>query len=111
MGNFSEERMPRYRYVSEDGDEIFKFVPYSQRKDEVEENGKTYKLQMPKNVGSMVMETKDEYRGKKQRKDLNKKLRERMINHHDRYEIAEKIDKHGLNEAEQQGWTKKIKRT
>jgi hypothetical protein len=33
-----------------------------------------------------------------------------MNDHHDRYEIEEKIDRHGIDDAIRLGWTKKAKK-
>jgi hypothetical protein len=33
-----------------------------------------------------------------------------MRDHHDKYELAEKIDKHGMDDAKRNGWLKKVKK-
>jgi len=74
------------------------------------ECGEQAAIQLPKNIDTMSMEIKDKNRNVVVQKDLDKKLKERMNNHHDESdEILEKIDKYGLDDAEKHGWTKKIK--
>jgi hypothetical protein len=41
---------------------------------------------------------------------LETELKQRMTEHHDKYELEEKIDKQGLDEAVRSGWTKKVKK-
>lgn len=65
---------------------------------------------LPTNVNAVVMETRDAYRGKKVVKGIEQTLKDRSVKHHDKYELAEKIDKFGMNEATERGWLKKIKK-
>jgi putative FmdB family regulatory protein len=65
---------------------------------------------MPSRVSATVMETRDKYRGKQVKRGVEKELKERMRKHHDRYEVAEKIDQFGMNEAVKHGWLKKVKK-
>ena len=103
--------MPLYRYATKDGKEVTKLMRYKDRTDTISVDGEIYTLQLPKTTSTTVMETADTYHGKKKRKDVEKQLRTRMVDHHDKYELAEKIDKYGLEEAMRLKWTKKIKRT
>ena len=72
--------------------------------------GASASFQFPSSASATTYETRDKYRGKKLPKNNAKLLKRRMKEHHDNYEIEEKIDKEGLEEAQKQGWTKKIKR-
>jgi hypothetical protein len=67
-------------------------------------------FQLPTEFDTTVYETRDRYRGTKVRKGQEQAMRKRMHAHHDKYEIAEKIDKHGLDEAKRAGWLKKAKK-
>jgi predicted nucleic acid-binding Zn-ribbon protein len=65
---------------------------------------------LPVEVNSTIYETRDRYRGTQLRKNQERMMRKRMRDHHDRYELAEKIDKYGLDDAKRYGWLKKIKK-
>ena len=67
--------------------------------------------QLPKELNSVTMETKDAYRDVKHFKNQAALLKERNTKHHDKYEIAEKIDKYGMDEAKRHGWDKKAKQS
>lgn len=71
--------------------------------------GNNLKFKLPSTVSSTTYETRDKYRGVQLPKNHDKTVKQRMNNHHDRYEVAEKIDKHGLNDAKRLGWLKKNK--
>ncbi len=66
--------------------------------------------QVSDKLNSTVYETKDHYRGVQLPKNQDKNLKERMREHHDKYELEEKIDKHGMKEAMRSGWLKKVKK-
>lgn len=66
--------------------------------------------QTPSGGHTQVMETADKSRNIKIRKNNERKLRDRMNKHHDEHELVDKIDKHGINDAEKFGWLKKSKR-
>lgn len=66
--------------------------------------------QMSDKINSTVYETKDHYRGVQLPKNQDKNLKERMREHHDKYELEEKIDKYGMKEAMRSGWLKKVKK-
>lgn len=63
--------------------------------------------QLPSNVNSITYVSGDPYRGTQVKKNLNKQLKERMTKHHDKYEIEEKIDRFGTDDAQQHNWFKK----
>ena len=65
---------------------------------------------LPIEISSTVYEMRDKYRGAQVKKNQEQKLRKRMNDHHDRYEIAEKIDKYGLEDAKRYGWLKRHKK-
>lgn len=65
--------------------------------------------QIPTTTSSITYETKDAHRGVQHRKNQKEMLTRRMRNHHDKYEIEEKIDRFGLDEAKKHGWLKKRK--
>jgi predicted nucleic acid-binding Zn ribbon protein len=64
----------------------------------------------PSGASTIVYETGDKGRGVKLKKGLEKQLKDRMNKHHDKYEVAEKIDKFGTASAERHGWYKKDKK-
>jgi hypothetical protein len=66
--------------------------------------------QLPIEVSSTIYETRDKYRGTQVRKNQEQMMRKRMRDHHDKYELAEKIDKHGMDDAKRNGWLKKVKK-
>lgn len=68
-------------------------------------------FEIPSGAATLVMETIDKNRGVKTRKNQDRMIKDRMTKHHDKYEVAEKIDKFGFNDAIRHGWTKKVKRT
>lgn len=74
------------------------------------ECGKKAKLQLPSSVNSTMYETKDAHRGVQQPKNQHVNLKQRMNDHHDRFEIERKIDEHGMDEAIRNNWVKKIKK-
>jgi len=65
--------------------------------------------QMSSSTTSTVMEMKDRYHGKQLRKNQDRVMKKRLVEHHDRYELEDKIDEFGLEEAVRGGWTKKGK--
>lgn len=67
-------------------------------------------VKMPSGGATVVYEIKDKHRGKQIKKGIEKQLKARMTEYSDRYELAEKIDKYGLNEAKKHGWLKKLKK-
>jgi hypothetical protein len=65
---------------------------------------------LPVEISSTVYEMRDKYRGSQVKKNQEQKMRKRMNDHHDRYELAEKIDKYGLEDAKRYGWLKRQKK-
>lgn len=72
--------------------------------------GKINTAAIPSAASTIVMETRDSYRGKQVKKGNEAQLKDRMNRHHDKYEVAEKIDRFGMNEAIKHGWLKKAKK-
>lgn len=65
---------------------------------------------LPESFSSMTMETKDKHRGVQLRKNQDRMMTKRMREHHNKYELEEKIDKYGMDEAVKQGWLRKVKK-
>jgi len=65
---------------------------------------------IPSNCALISYEMKDKRRGTQTVKNVDRKLKKRMADHHDKYEVQDKIDKFGLEEATRHGWTKKAKK-
>lgn len=103
--------MPIYTYVSASGKTVEKLMKFKDKKESIEIDGEVYTIQVPKKFNSVTMEMRDARTGKRTRKDIEKKLKERSKRHHDKYELADKIDKEGLDTAKRLDWLKKVKRT
>lgn len=65
---------------------------------------------LPTGGAMQVMETRDKYRGKQVRKNNEGMMKERMVQHQNKYELTEQIDKFGMNDAQRHGWLKKAKK-
>lgn len=65
--------------------------------------------QLPLELSTQTLEMRDSHRGVQLPKNQERKIKERMTNHHDKYDVAEKIDKYGMDEAKRNGWLKKGK--
>jgi predicted nucleic acid-binding Zn-ribbon protein len=65
---------------------------------------------LPTEINTLTYEMKDKHQGKQLRKGQEQKMRKRMNDHHDRNEVAEKIDKHGMDDAQRHGWLKRMKK-
>ena len=104
--------MPIYNYkCSKCSKSTQKLQKAPQEAIECSECGYWADFQLPSTTNSTTFETKDPYRGKQLKKNVQAQLRERMSNHHDSgSEIIEKIDKYGIEEADRNKWTKKIKK-
>jgi ribosomal protein L32 len=63
--------------------------------------------QLPHNLNTSTFEMRDPHRGKQLRKGHDGMMKERMKRYHDQYDVAEKIDKFGMDEALKNGWVKK----
>ena len=72
--------------------------------------GAPVKALLPVDISTLTYELRDKARGTQLRKNQEQKMRKRMVEHHDRNELAEKIDKHGMDDAKRYGWLKKIKK-
>ena len=59
------------------------------------------------NVSTSVYETRG---NKKVKRNVEKELAKRSKQHHNKHELEEKIDRHGMGEAIRNGWDKKIKK-
>jgi putative FmdB family regulatory protein len=102
--------MPVYTFKCECGNEFKKLLKKKEDTNICQECGKSAEMQLPSTSNSITYEAKDKYQGKQIRKDLDTQLKDRMTQHHDKYELEEKIDKHGMNDAEKHGWLKKVKK-
>ncbi len=78
--------------------------------DKCPECGTDSKALLPTELSTAVYELRDKYRGTQLRKGQEQRMRKRMNDHHDRNEVAEKIDKHGMDDAVRNGWLKRIKK-
>jgi len=65
---------------------------------------------LPTGGTTEVMEAADKTRGINVRKNNNKMLRDRMNKHHDEEVVFDKIDQHGMNDAEKFGWLKRARK-
>lgn len=72
--------------------------------------GADNQAKLPTELSTAVYEMRDKYRGTQIRKNQEQRMRKRMNDHHDRNEVAEKIDKHGMDDAVRNGWLKRIKK-
>lgn len=91
------------------GKESAQLVSRNVKETDCECGAKTIR-ELPKSLNSTIYETQSRHHGKKAKKGISKQLRERSMIHHDKYEVAEKIDKYGIDEAKKHGWTKKAKK-
>ncbi len=74
------------------------------------ECGEQNKALLPTELSTAVYELRDKSRGTQLRKGQEQRMRKRMNDHHDRNEVADKIDKHGMDDAVRNGWLKRIKK-
>jgi len=102
--------MPVYSYKCECGNEFRRLIAKGESFPCVE-CGKECFQSIPTTGSALVYEMPDRNRGKQVKKGIGKQLHKRMSDHHDKYEIAEKIDRHGMDTAKRLGWTKKAKKT
>ena len=65
--------------------------------------------QLPSSVNTQALEMRDARRGKQLPKGHEGTMKKRMRKHHDQYEIQEKIDKYGMDDALRYGWVKQKK--
>lgn len=104
--------MPLYTYHCESClKETRKLISLKERTETIEcECGQQAKYQLPTIGDTTIYEARDKHRNKQLPKGHDQRMRKRMNDHHDRYEIEEKVDKYGLDDAKKFGWDKKIKR-
>lgn len=103
--------MPAFRFVCESCAKTFtKLKPQRVTSSPCPTCGKDSALLLSSSTTTSIMETKDRYHGKSIRKGVKEQLAERMHNHDDKYELAEKIDKYGMDDAIKHGWVKKANR-
>lgn len=99
--------MPKYNFLCDTcGREKEKICASSVTEADCGCGGKLKRL-LPRSLSTTVMEMKDPYRGKQLPKGHQEKMRERFNQHHDKYEVEEKIDKYGQEDAQKFGWDKK----
>lgn len=72
--------------------------------------GGEMRRQLPQKISATTYVTKDQRRGVQQKKNLEAQLTKRMRDHHDRYEVEEKVEKHGTDDMQRFGWDKKRKK-
>lgn len=101
--------MPVFKFKCECGREFSKLL-----KARVEsydcECGLRAEVLLAKSSSTSVYETRSKYHGKEVRKGIEGSLKKRARVHQNNYELAEQIDKHGLDEAIRNKWDKKIKK-
>ena len=73
-------------------------------------NPEPMERKLPTTVSTRTLELKDPRRGKLLPKNLDRQLKKRLNEHHDKYEVAQKVEEHGMNDALKFGWVKKYKR-
>ena len=104
------ERMALYRFACPNcGTEFERILP-DWREVECPGCGASVPPQLPKTASAIVYDTKDPYRGKKQKKNLDKQMKRRLKEHHARYDAVKEIDQYGLQDAERNGVLKKVKK-
>lgn len=101
--------MPLFTFYCMGCDKTFQKILKNKDQEVICGCGDHLKAQMPQGISSTTMVVKDPHRGVQQPKDLQAQLKKRMRTHHDKYEIEEKIDQHGMDDAIRNGWTKKRK--
>lgn len=65
--------------------------------------------QLPQELSTSILEMRDPHRGVQLPKNQEARMKKRLHDHHDKYELAAKIDEHGMDEAKRNGWLKKAK--
>ena len=102
--------MPVFNYNCHKCSHEFKQLTRAGLVAECPECGTVVAQELPTGGMTRTLETKDAYRGKQLPKNLDRQLKSRMRNHADKYETADKIDEHGMDDAKRHGWTKKGKK-
>ena len=102
--------MPVFKYVCPDCGKTHRKIHAIRKESYACDCGGVAVPELPTTTNSVTYETRDSRRGKQTRKGIDQQLTKRMRDHHNKYEIEEKIDKFGLDEAKKHGWDKKIKK-
>jgi hypothetical protein len=101
--------MPTFNYECQCG-EKYKELAKADEKVKCPKCGTENIPALPTGGAMQVMETRDAYRGKQVRKNNEGLMKDRMVNHQNKHELAEQIDKFGMNDAVRHGWLKKVKK-
>lgn len=101
--------MPVFKYKCSCGKEFSKLLKARQEFFKCE-CGLGAEVQLAKSASTSVYETRSKYHGKEVRKGIEGSLKKRARTHQNNYELAEQIDRHGLDEAVRNKWDKKIKK-
>ena len=89
--------MPQYSYICKKCGKFSKLVKYEQRLDVRCPNcDACVEIFFGKPLDCMVTETPDKYRNKRIKKDVQRIIKERNINHTKKHELGELIEKHGI---------------
>jgi putative FmdB family regulatory protein len=102
--------MPSFKYICKECGHSYKDLAKHDELIKCPKCGHENTPSLPSEMSSAVMQTLDPNRGKQVRKGVSAELKDRMNRHHDRYEVAEKIDKHGIKDAVRNGWVNKAKK-
>ncbi len=102
--------MPLYRYKCPNCGTDFEKITPDWRDAECPGCGASVPPQIPKTASAIVYDTKDRYRGKKQKKNLDKQMKKRLREHHARYDAVKEIDEFGMNDAIRNDTLKKVKK-
>ena len=102
--------MPVFRFYCIGCDKEFKKLVKSKHSEVICGCGDHLKPQLPETVATVTKELRDPHRGVSLPKNHERTMKKRMNQHHDRYEVEQKIDEHGIDDARKFGWDKKVKR-
>lgn len=102
--------LPVYSYSCSCGN-TFKDLKKPKEQSKCSKCGTMVSQSIPSNGMTVIMESLDPTRNVKTRKGVQAQIKDRMTKHHDQYEIADKIDEHGIKDAVKHGWVRKGKRT
>lgn len=102
--------MPLYRYLCPQCNaQLQKLSKVTQSKLPCE-CGAELLRQLPSDLNTQTLEMRDPHRGVQLPKNQEKRVKERFTNHHNKNETAAKIDEHGMDDAQRNGWLKTIKK-
>ena len=102
--------MPTYNYTCGNCNHKYNDLAKPNEMIDCPECGTPNAPSLPTGGSMQVMETRDSYRGKQVRKNNEGLMKDRMSKHHDKHELADKIDQFGMDAAVKHGWLKKVKR-